>query len=273
MPPPLTYALLRRAFDAGAKPHALVISHMTLAGHPRVHVAELSELLGPIECAELAWVADDAGLFNALMTQSLLPSARYRLALRGRVLAGLKGVPPGRDVPGELLRAWSDGRGMERRAVDGRYDGRMEPQLERSVYSEPWKVLWVYEQYVRRIARLAEDHGVPVFWLVAPIAPEAQARRDALGLDAHHTKNLRAIQKRSPNLVVLDARHAGFPAPAFFDSCHLNTRGASALSAEVASAVASHLSRGGERWVTLPPYGAAARVAVEPRRGSESNRR
>jgi len=263
-PPPLTYALLRRALKAGARPSAVVVGHMTLAGDPGVHAAEFGELLDPGECLELAWVADDPGLFASLAANRLLPSVRYRHALRMRVRAALQGVATGPGRSAGLLSGWAAERGMERRTVSGAFDGRMEPKLERSVYSEPWRVLWVYEHYVRRIAGLAAAYDVPVYWLVAPIAPEAQARRDALGLDAHHSKNLRAVAARSPNLTVLDARHAGYPASAFFDSCHLNDRGAGRLSADVAAAVdrrgGGGGGGGGGRWVALPPYAGTAPV-------------
>jgi hypothetical protein len=258
-PPPLTFTLLRRALRAGARPAAVVVCHMTLAGHPSANIAEFSELLGPLDCLELARRSCDSELFTVLIFNRFLPSLRYRHALRSVVLAGLRGAGRGPDVASDLLRNWSANRGMERRAAGGAYDGRMEPNLERSVYSAPWHVLWVYEHYVQRIGRLAADHDVPVFWLIAPIVPEAQARREALGLDAHHTGNLRAVQARSPNLVILDARRAGYPASAFFDSCHLNARGASRLSAEVALAIGRYLDGQGqgERWVILPPFDAS----------------
>lgn len=269
-PPPLSFALLRRALEAGARPKAVVVGHLTLAGDPGAHADEFGEVLGPADCLELAWVAADPDLFATLTLARLLPSLRYRRALRGVILAGLRGgagagAGPGGGRAAGFLRQWAAHRGMEPRPEGGRFDGRIEPGLERTLFAEPWRVLWVYEHYVRRISALAASHDVPVFWLVAPIAPEAQDRRDAMGLDALHTRNLRAILARTPNLVLLDARHAGYPASAFFDSCHLNARGASQLTTKVADAIAARLPDA-PRWVALPPLEAdPARVAAKTR--------
>lgn len=262
-PPPLTHALLKRALQAGSRPSAIVIGHMTLSGHPNVHLDELSELLTPLEAAELASATHDFSLLNPLLTRRLVPSIRYRLPLRARILAALGGHPPVGDAPSALLRTWTQYRGMEPRASNRQYTGRMEPALERSVYSEPWHVLWVYEQYVRKIAQLAETHKIPIFWLIPPITPEAQSLREKLGLDAHHTKNLRAIQNRSPNLIILDTRQAAYPSSAFFDSCHLNTQGASTLTAAIAAAIAQHST---QQWVSLPQY--SNPIAVSPHQES-----
>ena len=251
-PPPLTYALLRRALEAGATPTALVVGHMSLSGDPSVQVAELSELLRIGECAELAWDARDPTLFATLTVNQLVPSVRYRHALRAKLLKTLSGKDAGPDPTEGLRDHWRANRGMERRPDGGAFDGRMEPRLARSVYSQEWRVLAVYEHDLRRIAALAAERDIPVYWLVPPLIPEAQAYRDVAGLDAHHSRNLHAIQARSPNLIVLDARHSGYPASAFFDSCHLNSRGAERLSNDIAAAIAR---RSGEKsWVSLPTY-------------------
>ena len=261
-PPPMTYALLRRALEAGAKPSALVIGHMSLSGDPSAQVAELCELLRIGECAELAWEVRDPVLFASLAVNQLVPSVRYRHPLRARLVEALGAHDIGTNPTEGLRDHWRANRGMERRAIGGAFDGRMEPRLERSVYSQQWRVLAVYEHYLRRIAALAAERDIPVFWLVPPLIPEAQAYRDALGLDAHHSQNLHAIQARSPNLIVLDARHSGYPASAFFDSCHLNSRGAERLSGDIAAAIARRF--GGESWVTLPPYDdRPSRIAAE----------
>jgi hypothetical protein len=156
----------------------------------------------------------------------------------------------------------------------------MEPGHARTLFSQPWQVYSVWAKALRRTAALAEMHGVPVFWVIAPIIPEGQARRDALGFDAQHTRNLRAVMGRMPNVVVLDARHAGYPASAFFDSCHLNAQGARRLSAEIAEVIGDHLVRNhatpitrAERWVELRPFDVnPPRIARGTGRGTSSSR-
>ena len=106
-----------------------------------------------------------------------------------------------------------------------------------------------------RQARRRQD--VPVFWLVPPIVPAAQARRDSLGLDAPHTRNLARSRRGSPNMVILDARRSGYPASAFFDACHLNARGARGPQRGRRRGRRPPPRRPGSRrarWVILPPF-------------------
>jgi hypothetical protein len=251
-PPPSSFYLLRRALDAGARPSAVLIGHMVINGDFRKQADLFSGLVGPPECLELAREAKDADYLARLILGECAPSisARgpIRVAVRDALAARLVGQAKARDH----WRRWREHRGAEILAETSGFDGRMEPDLEASVYSARWKVYAPYERYVGRLARLAASRGIVVYWLIAPIAPEAQARREALGLDAHHTKNLRAIQAKYPNLVVLDGRRARVPASAFYDSCHLNGRGASWLSAAIATALGR--PRDGAAWVELPAY-------------------
>lgn len=76
-------------------------------------------------------------------------------------------------------------------------------------------------------------------------------------------------------MIVLDARHSGFPASAFFDSCHLNADGAASLTAAIARAVGEHLAQGrttrtaqASRWIELDPFdGPTDQVAAGRRPG------
>jgi hypothetical protein len=68
------------------------------------------------------------------------------------------------------------------------------------------------------------------------------------------------LQKRFPNVAVLDARRSGFEPPVFLDACHLDPQGGYVLSRSVADALGRSPERRGPaapgtpRWVTLPPY-------------------
>jgi hypothetical protein len=245
-PPPLTYALFRRALDAGAKPKAVVIGQMSLGGDPWANVAQFGELVELNEAWSLAWSCRDARLFGAMMAARTIPSVRYRHAIR-RIVCGDK-----LSDPDEFLKTWADGRGAELRTPRNTSAPRMEPALEQTLFSKPWPVHGIYEQYFEKLTRLAASRGITVYWLVPPLLPEAQAKRDELGLDTLHTRNLRTIHSWLPGVIVLDARHSGYPASDFFDSIHLNARGAAKLSAEIAELIANRSRPGELAWVDLP---------------------
>jgi hypothetical protein len=265
-PPALSQAILARALDAGARPRAIVLGHMTLWGNPRDNLGEFSEILDPVESLELARTSQDPGLLATVVTRRLFPSLRYRAALRASLLARFEdGLPHGGAGPGrraiELLHEWETHQGAQSVTADGRFDGRMEPQLEQRLFSQPWRVNPFHDSYLRGTLAVAAAHDIPVFWVVAPIVPAAQARRDVLGYDARHTRNLRAIFSKTPGVIVLDARHSDYPVSAFFDSCHLNADGAAALTAAIARAVGDHLAHPREtpaapapRWIELAPF-------------------
>lgn len=274
-PPPLAHALLARVLASGGRPRALVLGFMTLGGGPRENLDAFAETLGLTESLELARSGRDPALFGMIATRRLLPSLRYREGLRlaVRSMAGAGGA-------GDILSArqaeqfwadWETHHGAEVREATGRFDGRMEPDLERRLYSNVWRVQPVFEGYLRRTAALADAHQIPVYWLLCPITPSAQARRDQDGLDAAHTRNLFAVLARMRNVTVIDARHAGFPASAFLDSCHLNAEGSALLTAAVARAIESGERRdpgavsATDRWLSLVPFDPRSpRIAVEP---------
>lgn len=254
-PAPLSYFLLRRAIAAGAAPEAIVVGHMTLAARPGRNTPHYAELLGPGEFLDLAIHHPDLDDLSPLILGRLLPTVRARLAVRRAIVAALRDgtAPPGTIDAAGIWRHWADRRGGYETPVQPGYDGRMEPELERTLYSIPWRVSSLNAGYFDRLVGLAETHHIKVFWLVAPIVPAAQRHRDALGLDADHTRNLRALQARHPGLVVVDARRLGLTGQDFIDSCHLNARGARVLSARLAEAIAPHLDAPPTRlaWETL----------------------
>jgi hypothetical protein len=166
------------------------------------------------------------------------------------------GAPPrprqGRATALWCFGAWAGRRGADPHLFDTGFQGRLAPHVEHQMRTEVWRVNPVYLRYARRITALAARDGVPVFWVVPPIAPEAQAWRDSTGLDGHHTRNLRAALGSLPNVTVVDARHEGYPADLFNDVIHLNARGAARFSTAVATAIRRRLD--GQtlpRWVSL----------------------
>jgi hypothetical protein len=118
-----------------------------------------------------------------------------------------------------------------------------------------WKCNPVNAEFSRRFLDLAEAHRIAVYWLVPPVCPEIQARRDEGGADADYMRFLVGMQKRYSNVVVIDGRHAGYDHTLHTDATHLDRQGSAVMSTDVAEIVARGLSRpNGVRWVTLPPY-------------------
>jgi hypothetical protein len=104
--------------------------------------------------------------------------------------------------------------------------------------------------------RLAQAHGIPVFWLLPPLSPALQSLRDQSGSEARYEQFVRSFMARYPRqLTVLDVRRAGFPASFFIDETHLNHAGAIALSRAVAKAVPTIVDRSqpasSSDWVAL----------------------
>jgi hypothetical protein len=256
-PPPASYFLLRRALEAGARPSALLVGHMTLVGDPRLKAPQLPEFVGLRESLDLAWRTRDAGFFASLMLARLLPAVRARETIRATILASLQGrAGSTREAALSQWKDWRSHRGAHLAPKNPLFQGHMEPQLEADLYSRQWVVTPLYAAYFRRFLDLAASRDIPVFWLLAPLTPEAQSRREALGLDALHTRNVRAFQARHPNLFVVDARHSGYPHTVFIDSCHLDAEGAHRLTSEIAAILGRHrgVAPRGSRWIEVAAY-------------------
>jgi lysophospholipase L1-like esterase len=129
-------------------------------------------------------------------------------------------------------------RGANLAAVDPRRTDDSPPVIDRRLhpdvfYADPTNVAGLLG-----ILRLANERNVPVFWLLPPISPQLQARRDQSGAEAQFERFIQALAARYPRLVtVLDARRGGYPASLFTDHTHLNGQGAIALSRAVAQAI------------------------------------
>src|SRR5262249_3746980 len=141
------------------------------------------------------------------------------------------------------------------------FRGDVPERTLRNVANPDWFHRPAHTLYVRRLVRLAGQHGVPVVWLLPPNAPRAEQERQRLGVEARYTRFVRGVQAWDPSLTVVDARHSGFDATAFVDAVHLNRDGAAALTlrlAEVLRGVLDGPRPAQGRWVALPPPDRAA---------------
>jgi hypothetical protein len=274
--PTLTsYHLLRRSLEAGAHPSAVVVGHMTVSSSLRLHAGSLSAFDGFAECVDLAWHCRDLDFFASRLLARAFPSIRERDQIRATLRSALDPRAGPFATPGSaFLRTWEANRGAELQPADASFAGKMDLDLKASLYRNRWLVEPVAAQYFHRLLDLAAARGITVFWLLAPILPEAESYRDSHGLSEHHARNIRALQASHPNLIVLDSRHSCCPTSAFVDLCHLNERGAVWISGAVAAVLRSHREGRltGGRWIELPPYSEPSSALIARARGRLADR-
>jgi hypothetical protein len=257
--PPLTYYLLRRALAAGARPGAVVVDFMPdlLAGGPRYSLRCWQEVIAPGEALELSWTARDGSFLAEAVLGRLVPSVRARREIRAALLAALRGEAASpRDLTRLHWRNWGQNLGAQFTPPNPAFTGEVPEDVHRSLGSHGWWCHRVNAAYVRRFLALARARGIRVYWLLPPVSPAIQARRDHTGADAGHTRFVRRVQEEFPGLVVLDARHAGYDHTLFVDAVHLDGRGATTLSLDVAE-VLRRDEPGPARlagWIDLPAY-------------------
>jgi hypothetical protein len=256
---PGSYFLLRRALNAGARPEAIVLEvHPTYLDWPfRVGLTDWPDLLDPAEALELAWSARDASFFLATCLPRLLPSLGSRAELRVAIPASLRGEAfsfgpntiPYRKNLTTNAGAFVLGRNLP-------YQGEVAPFLEMMYLNSKWSSDPLNEGYLRRILGLCSSRGIRVYWLIPPMAPALQSRREQQGLDAAYTHFVEKIQSVYPDVVVMDSRHSGYDASLFRDAAHLDHPGAGVLSAEVGRVLRRGHDpvQGRPNWVSLPAY-------------------
>ena len=252
-PTPASYFLLRRAFEAGARPSAIIFDSAAgiLAegpftdrrGYPWADLLTLRETL------ELAWTARDPDLLAMTLVSRTLHSVKGRFRVRRHVTMKLRGE---RNEAAMIVaineRNWNKNDGAQAQAP---HDFKVDPPPEGPRKPSNWGCHPVNERYLHRFLDLAATRSIPVYWLLPPYSPITQAHLEHDGVDAAYERFVSRTQASYPNLVVVDARHSGYDRTAFFDDAHLNRDGGSAISAAVADIVAA---RPGRSWISLPQY-------------------
>ena len=253
---PVGYFLLRKALERGARPDAIVVgfsANIVQAG-PLHYLGGYYETLAPRDIFDLAWKARDPGLFSALLVGSRLPSYRLRHELRAIVQGALHGTPPPVLATNQVhQRNWAANHGAQVEPAWPHANLAMPDALAAILYPKHWGCDRLNALYIVRFLALAEARGIAVHWVIPPIRPDVQARRETLGLDAEYGGFIRRLQTRFPRLVVIDGRHAGYTIADFVDPIHLNRRGAVAFSAGIAECLAGRSqSVDAPRWIELP---------------------
>ena len=272
---PSSYFLLRKALDAGMIPSAVVVDfepHL-LRDRPLGKPRMWAELLDLGECSELAATANNPGEFAAMALGRVLPSYRERLEIRANLMDAFRGATPS-NAP--LIAMARRNRGMNRGAVlmsKDLGDHKHDIATWGNPTATPWEPNPTNDRYARRLLRLAEEHNIPVYATLLPLAPGVQAKYEKSGIDGRQVAWLKRLQDRYSNFRVLDFRHADYAATAFFDALHLNATGAAAVGA----ALGDHLARvnrgeiAADRWTTMPRYAPPALVvAVEDSSASDA---
>ena len=263
---PAYYYLLRRALAAGAKPSAVIVEYhpQCLAGDYWQAVRFWPELLGPREGLDLAWTARDAEFLATTVLAHWFPSIRDRFQIRTNVLAALRGETAG-DLAWTTLtivRNKNKNRGALVASKNSKYQGDIAIPMAAGFLPESWTCDPVNEVYIRRLLDLAQARGITVYWLIPPVTPALQARREQKGLDALYTQFARGFLDRYANLVVLDAQRSGYGASVFLDPAHLDRLGACTLSADVGDLLRARAgSEPGGAGSHCPPIGNARPVS------------
>jgi hypothetical protein len=256
---PATYFLLRRALTAGARPEAVVVDFMPdlLAGSPRFSMRSWQEVITLGEALDLAWAARDADFLAEVLLGRLVPTVRSRFEVRAAVRAALRGEDASPRTLTQLhWRNWGRNLGAQVTPKNPAFTGDVPDEMHRRLASHRWWCHRLNASYIRRFLALAKARGICVYWLLPPVSPAVQARREQTGADAGHTRFVRRMQAEFPGLVVLDGRHAGYDHALFVDAVHLDGQGATTLSLDVAE-ILRHDRPGpadGPAWIRLPAY-------------------
>jgi hypothetical protein len=236
---PANVVLLRRALKAGAKPRAVILEAAPdlMAGDLVANVRNWPELLDPLEAFTLAWRVHDAELGGRILLAKALPSYRARLEIRKLI------VPPrGVDLHSrsEALRLadhWTAERGSNVAGNHGAFDGTVTEADHQTLLSDRFWCNRNNRHSLTAFLDEAKAQGISVYWLLPPVSPAVQARRDSSGAEAKHLSFVESLTSRYPNVTILNFQHAGFAATDFVDPRHMTGDAAIRLTRQVARLV------------------------------------
>jgi hypothetical protein len=242
----LTYFVLRRALESGARPSALVINTKpaVLIGGVDYNAHYWPAALSPRECLELGWITGKGQLSAALLTARLLPSLQSRLEVRSRVEEALTQTPDRiREINRVLWRNWTVNGGANVAMLHSIYRGELSSEIQDRLHPDRWYVDRSNEVGIDRLLELAGRHGIRVLWLLTPISPGLQQWRERSGSEAKYEQFVGNYREKYPTVVkVLDGRRMAREASLYVDATHLSGRGAIALSRAVGLALKAELA-------------------------------
>ncbi len=268
--PPTSYFLLRRALRAGAKPKLILLDAAALvlgttADNPSM-MRQWPELLDAEERLDLARTAGSADLFLRLTLAKHWPSLRMSADVRAAAVGWASGNPASSAANRRFLMAQLLRNGRVNRGANAmRYNPKFLTDL--SALSMPlfqeFRFHPLNVTYLERFLDLAAAHEIPVVALLTPLSPLAQKHTEENGFEASQTHFFRSLQGRHPGLQVADARRSHYGAELhYMDPLHLNHRGATALSDDLAVVIERVIARQPlppDGWVSLPSFDARPR--------------
>jgi hypothetical protein len=204
------------------------------------------------EALDLAWTARDSELFGRIVLARLFPSCRSRYEIREHLLASLRGKRQDNAMSLLVSRLnWNRNDGAQAHFKHEFKD--LPPPAPGPHLQSDWACDPVNERYIHRFLKLAADHKIRVYWLIAPLCPTAQAHLEHRGDDDRYREFVEKTQAAYPNVVVIDGRRPGLDRTFFFDDRHLDRDGASALSAGIGEIITRRELAGADspRWETL----------------------
>ena len=255
----MTYFLLRRALDAGARPDAIIINAKpaVLIGGPEFNARYFEEILTFREWIELCQITRKSSLMVAMLVGRLLPSLRCRMEIRSNLLSALRGETDRfQYINRTLWRNWTINGGANIANLDSACEEKITADVARRMQTGIFHVDPMNAEGIERLLKLANERRIPVFWLLTPLTAGLQAVRDQSGSEGAYEQFVRTKQSRYPQtLTVLDAQRAAYPPGFFVDSTHLNGRGAIVLSRAVANVLKAELGESAQahipRWIAL----------------------
>ena len=201
-PAPATFFLFRRALEAGARPAALVVDFKpsVLVGGPRYNVRYWQEILTLRESLDLAR--------SARQRVALLRDWRWGSCCRRSGRGTRSGATCGRPCGARPIRfvrsiAPASGTGRSTTVPTSRprtppstaSSGRRRPEVPDPGLPLPPRQRRVHPPPPQRWPPRA---GIPVYWLLPPLAPQLQARREQTGAEAGFVRFVRSFQTPTP---------------------------------------------------------------------------
>jgi hypothetical protein len=258
----MTYFLLRRALEAGARPRAIVFNAKpaVLIGGPTFTQRYFQELLTVAELLRLFQTVRRSEFVVSTLAGRLLPSLRSRLEIRSHLLAVMQGdAGPLHEINRALWRNWTVNDGANVALPEPPYDGVLTAKDFKNLHPHFFYAEKSNSKAIDQLLKLAQQRNIPVFWLLPPLSPNLESERERSGAETAYENLIRGYQSRYPRtLSILDCRGASYPVAAFTDATHLNSKGAIALSRTVAKVIARQLgdlaAKSDPGWIKLDSW-------------------
>lgn len=257
--PPTTHCLLRRVLERGQTPRALIVhfSPLLLGMDPSVNLEWWAGELRGQEHIDAILRAGEPGIVLLLILHQTIASLSRRDESRSAL--GFDAFEPAREERQAggyevkaLVRNWAINRGAQiaprlfvpiRGSLPGPYTGS----------GWRWRPYPLHAYFVERFLGLAQERGIPVYWVIPPAEAGWLERNEGVGTIGAYREYVRGLLARFPVLTVLDLQRAGWDRSLFRDLIHLNRDGAVRLSLAVADAIAREAGAANRdgRWLTM----------------------